>query len=212
MFDYPYDNTTNYSYRAMQAHSSISIFHAAPNAPAVDIYANGDLIVKNLAYKKLSKHLIVSPGNYNIKVYPSGQTANPVIDTNISIPEDSAFNIAAIGNLPSISLYTIPEPITAENSGSCVRFVHLSPNAPAVDIKLSNGTSMFTNVNYKDITNYVCVPTGTYTFKASPTGTDNAVLTVSNVKLNPYSHYTIYAIGLVGESPALEAVIVSDLR
>jgi hypothetical protein len=193
--------------------SYIRVFHASPNAPAVDVYANGNLIVEDLAYKELSEYLPVPSGNYNIKVFPSGQMTNPVIDTNVFVPENSVFNVAAIGVLPDISLYPIPEPVTGQNMGRpCVRFVHLSPNAPAVDIKLSDGTRVFNNVAYKDITNYACIPSGSYTFTVSLAGTDNVVLTVPNVKLDPNNYYTIYAIGLVGKSPALEALAVLEPR
>lgn len=213
MFYCPYDDMTDYFYRAMQMNSYIRIFHASPNAPAVDIYANGNLIVKDLAYKELSQYIPVPPGNYNIKVYPSGQMTNPVINTNISIPPNAIFNVAAIGIHPNISLYPIPEPITAQNSGkACVRFIHLSPNAPAVDIKLADGTRVFNNVTYKDITAYACIPEGTYTFTVSPSSTNNVVLTVPNVKLNADNYYTIYAVGLVGKVPPLEAIIVPEPR
>jgi hypothetical protein len=213
MFYCPYDDITDYSYRAMQMNSYIRILHASPNAPAVDVYANGNLIVKNLAYKELSQYIPVPPGNYNIKVYPSGQMTNPVINTNITIRPNTVFNVAAIGTLPNISLYPIPEPITAQNSGRpCVRFVHLSPNAPEVDIKLADGTRVFNNVAYKDITKYACIPAGTYTFTVSPSGTNNVVLTVPNVKLNADNYYTIYAVGLVGKVPALEAIVVPEPR
>jgi hypothetical protein len=213
MFSYPYLNSEDYSYRAMQKKSHIRVFHASPNAPAVDIYANGNLIVKNIAYKELSKYLPIDPGNYNIKVYPSGQMTNPVINTNVNIPENTIFNVAAIGTLPNISLYPIPEPLTAQSTGrSCVRFVHLSPNAPAVDIKATERTKIFRDASYKDITQYACVPSGTYTFKVTLADNDNVVLTVPDVKLNANNYYTIYAVGLVGKSPALEAIAVPEPR
>jgi hypothetical protein len=81
MYYYPY---TNY-YGVRQINSYIRLFHASPGAPAVDIYANGNLIVKNLSYKELSPYLPTSSGSYNVRVYPSGQTANPVINTNVTI-------------------------------------------------------------------------------------------------------------------------------
>ena len=171
------------------------------------------MIVKNLAYTELSQYIPVPPGNYNIKVYPSGQITTPVINTNIMIPPNTIFNVAAIGILPNISLYPIPEPITAQDSGkACVRFIHLSPNAPAVDIKLADGTRVFNNVAYKNITNYSCIPAGTYTFTVSPSGSNNVVLTVPNVKVNANNYYTIYAVGLVGKDPALEAILVPEPR
>jgi len=213
MYYYPYANMLANCYMMKNMNSNIRVFHASPNAPAVDVYANDNLIIKDLAFKELSEYIPVPTGNYNIKVYPTGVITNPVIDTSVYIPEDSVFTVAAIGELPGISLYPIQEPKSANNTGlSCARFIHLSPNAPAVDIKLADDTIVFSNVPYKSIANYVCVPSGTYTFKASPAGSNNVVLTVPDVKLNPNNFYTIYAVGLVGGSPDLEALLVSEPR
>ncbi|KOA19218.1 hypothetical protein CLHOM_23240 [Clostridium homopropionicum DSM 5847] len=213
MFYCPYASMMNDYYRARQSNSYIRIFHASPDAPPVDVYANGNLIAKNLTYKEFTQYIPVSTGSYNITVYPSGQTTNPIINSNIYIPENAVFNVAAIGNLPNISLYTIPEPTAAQKFGRpCIRFIHLSPNAPAVDIKLSDGTKVFNNVGYKDITDYACVPSGTYTFTVSPAGTNNVLLTVPNIRLEPDNYYTIYAVGQVGKDPTLEVIVVPEPR
>ncbi len=214
MYYYPYTNMLAQCYMMQQQmNSKIRVLHAVPNAPAVDVYANDNLIVKNLAYKEMSPYLPVPSGNYNIKVYPTGETTNPVIESSVYIPENSIYTIAAIGELPDISLYPIQEPTSANKTGmSCVRFIHLSPNAPPVDIKLPDDSIVFSNVPFKSIANYTCVPSGTYTFRVNPAGTDNVVLTVPNVKLNPNTFYTIYAIGLVGETPNLEALLVTEPR
>lgn len=137
----------------------------------------------------------------------------PVINTNLSIPKNSVFNVAAIGTLPNISLYPIPEPIMGEKfRRCCIRFVHLSPNAPAVDITLADGTKVFNNVSYKGITDYTCVPSGIDTFKVNVAGTNNTALIISNVSLDDSNYYTIYAVGLVGQSPPLEAVLLTGAR
>ena len=214
MFYCPYYNQMiDDYYRAEEMSSYIRIFHASPNAPAVDVYANSNLLVKNLSYKEASQYLPVPAGTYNIKVYPSGNMTNPVINTTVSIPKSKVFNVAAIGTLPNISLFPIPEPVMGEKLGRpCVRFVHLSPNAPAVDIRLANGNIVFNDVSYKEITDYACVPAGNYTFKVNAAGTNNTALTVPNVRLDNNTYYTIYAVGLVGKSPALEAVLLTEPR
>ena len=200
-------------YNNTQPSSYIRVLHASPNAPPVDVYANGNLIVQNLAYKQLSEYLPAIPGNYNIKIYPTGQTENPVVDTNVYVPPDAVLNIAAIGELPNISLYPIPEPNEKHNfERPCIRFIHLSPNVPAVDITLSDGRKIFSNVGYKDITDYACIPSGTYTFQVRPTGTNDVVLTIPNVQLMPNNYYTIYAVGLAGQSPPLEAIVALEPR
>lgn len=214
MFYCPYEAMSQDPYRAEEPNSYIRIFHASPNAPAVDVYANDNLLVTNLSYKELSKYIPVLPGNYNIKVYPTGQTTNPVLSTDVYIPANSIFNVAVIGKLPDISLYTIPEPISAQNFGkACIRFIHLSPTAPAVDVTLSNGVKVFNNVGFKDITDYACIPSGTYAFNVIPTGTNNIVLSLSGIELLPNTYYTIYAVGdPAGGSKPLEAILVTEPR
>jgi hypothetical protein len=193
--------------------SYVRVLHAAPNAPSVDIYANGSLIISDLAYKEYTDYLAIPSGNYNIRVYPTGQMNTPVINTNIFVPTNTVLTIAAVGTLPNLSLYPILEPPNGQNSEeACVRFIHLSPNAPNVDIKLPDGSTVFSNVGYKNISNYVCVPGGSYTFTVTPTGTDNVVLTVPDVRIDDNNLYSIYAVGLVGETPGLEALLLHEPR
>lgn len=217
MYYYPYNNMQmNNWYRNTpnnSADSYIRILHASPNAPAVDIYANGNLIAKNLGFKDFSQYLPVAAGNYKIKIYPTGRRDNPIIDTDVYIPKGTVFNIAAIGEYPKTSLYYIPEPTKAQNFGRpCIRFINLSPSAPNVDVTLSDGRKIFGNIGYKDITDYICVPTGTYTFNIRPTGSNDVVLTVPNVKLEPNNYYTIYAVGKPGGSPPLQSIVAKEPR
>lgn len=214
MYYDPYYNMLTQCYMMQQQNNSnIRVLHASPNAPAVDVYANDNVILRNLKYKEVSPYIPVPSGNYNIKVYPAGNRTNPVIDSNVYVPEKSFYTIAAIGEVSDISLYPVQEPVSANKSNmACVRFIHLSPNAPAVDIKLPDDSIVFENVPYKGIASYTCVPSGTYTFRVTPTGTSNVVLTVPDVKLNPGSFYTAYAVGLVGETPSLEALLVPEMR
>lgn len=213
MFFYPYPYFIVSCMMPKQMNSFVRILHASPNTPAVDIYANEDLIVNNFAYTEFTQYLPVPSGNYNVKVYPTGKTTNPIINTDVFIPEGTLTNIAVVGKLPDISLFQISESIIPANQGEpCVRFVHLSPNAPAVDVKLEDDSIVFENVSYKNVTNYVCVPAGTYSFKVTPTGSNDVVLTIPDVKLDSNFLYTIYAVGLVGGTPELKVIVATEPR
>lgn len=196
----------------MSSDSYVRILHASPDAPPVDIYANGDLIAENLTYSQLTDYVAVKPKEYSIQVYPAGQKTNPVINTKLNVPSKSSFTIAAIDRLSNISLLPIMEvymPMVDRRS-SYVRFAHLSPNAPAVDVALPNGTNLFSDVSYKQSTDYISVDPGNYTLQVKPAGNNQIVLTVPNVKLAPGTIYTVYAIGFVGETPPLDAIISVD--
>ena len=206
-----YDDTDNVMQPSPMSTSYIRVLHASPNAPAVDVYANSMLIAANLAYRDFTPYLKIRPGNYNVKVFPAGQKTNPVIDTNISVPPNSIFTVAAIGLLPNLSLLPILEPRMQIPPGKLfIRFAHLSPDAPAIDITLPDGTPLFRDVSYKEVTNYIPVNPGTYTLQARIAGTGDIVLQVPNITLYSNRFYTVYAIGLAEGTPGLQVLIPLD--
>lgn len=208
----------NISYETLNAcsmgnpsRSHIRVLHAVPDAPRVDVYADDQLIAKDLAFGKYTDYISVPEGNYEIAVYAAGTRSNPVLRNMLMIRPDTIHTIAAVGTLNTIGLLAIPDRMTGNEPGkSLVRFCHLSPNAPAVDITLPNGTILFRNVSFKQLTNYLAVNPMNYTLEVRPTGTSTVVLTVPNVNLKPGMVYTVYAIGLVGNEPELNALLATD--
>lgn len=201
----------NVKYQQIDNIGYVRVLHAVPNAPAVDIYANDNILIKNLEFGGLTKYIPIPEGSYKISIYATGDTKNPVIEAILDVVKNKIITVAAIGMLEDIDLIGIYD--TAENNSeenAMVRFIHLSPNAPAVDITLPDGTVLFENVAYMGITPYISVPEGEYTLQVRPTGTDTVVLTVPDVELEGGNVYSVYALGLVGETPALRALLAQD--
>jgi hypothetical protein len=208
-----YSQYINQNWYSMQreATSYLRVFHASPGAPPVDVYANGTKLASNLSFSGFTEYTPIPAGRYNVKVFPAGQTLNPVINTDVNILPGTIITAAAVGRLADIELLPIQDPVLPKPPGMAnLRFGHLSPNAPPVDIALPDGTQLFTNVGYKQVTNYVPVHPGTYSIFVRPSGTGQNVLYVPNINLSPDRFYTIYAIGLVGETPPLQVVIPLD--
>lgn len=201
------------NYREIQQNSYIRFFNASANSPAIDIYVNNNLLVQNLPYGNFSLYFPLSSGNYNIKIYNTGENTDPILDADLYVAPNTISNLAIIGNSPDLSLYTIPEPVTAQNFGRpCIRFVNLSPDSPALDLNLSTGTKVFSNITYKKITDYACLPSGTYTFTINATGSNNVILTIPNANLLPNTYYTIYILGSTEASVPLSAVVTAEQR
>jgi hypothetical protein len=210
MYNYNYLAPTGYhNFRPDQTY--IRVLHASPDAPAVDVYANGSKIASNLSYRQFTQYLSVPSGSYNIRVFPAGTTQNAVIDTKIKIPGGKIFTVAAVGMLSDIGLLPVEDPIMPMMPGKVyLRFVHLSPDAPAVDVTLPDGMILFKDVSYKEITDYITVNPGTYTINVRPAGTCDIVLYVPNITLMPDRFYTVYAVGLAAGTPPLQVLIPLD--
>lgn len=210
MYYCPYTDHCTSLYRQISTDSYIRVFHASPNAPAVDVYLNNNPVVRGLSYRTFSQFLRISPGRYNVKVFPAGRRDISIIDTILDVPASSIITLSAVGLLPNIGLRPILEPTFDRTPGrTYVRIAQLSPNLPNVDL-ITGENKVFSNVGFMDVTDYVALNPGTYTFEVNLSENGQRVLYVPNITLFPDRIYTIYSIGLANGSPPLHFIISLD--
>ena len=187
--------------------SLVRVFHAAPQAPNVDVYVNDQMVFSNLAFGDFTRYVYLDEGEYNVSVYLAGQKDRPVINQMVDVPSQQIFTIAATGNLDNLGLLVIPDKVSKSPSQnySSVRVIHLSPNAPGVDI-LVDGDTLFEDISFGEGTDYVDLNPGTYNVNVV-LNTDKSVVLPLKVTLNPDKIYTIY---IIGNPPTLQAVQVVD--
>ena len=187
--------------------SLLRVFHAAPQAPNVDVYVNDQMVFSNLAFGDFTRYVYLDEGEYNVSVYLAGQKDRPVINQMVDVPSQQIFTIAATGNLDNLGLLVIPDKVSKSPSQNytSVRVIHLSPNAPGVDI-LVDGDTLFEDISFGEGTDYVDLNPGTYNVNVV-LNTDKSVVLPLKVTLNPDKIYTIY---IIGNPPTLQAVQVVD--
>ena len=83
-----------------------------------------------------------------------------------------------------------------------VRFLNGSPLSPAFDIVANGYTDPgFTNIAYRNVSNYIEMPAGSYNFQVYQTGNNSAVLgTLQNVTVQDGRLYTLYSYGIIGHT------------
>ena len=184
--------------------------HASPDAPAVDILVNDGVAFSNAPFKGITPYAALDTGTYNFKVVPTGATSPVVIEADLGI-EAKDYTIVAVGKLENIEpLVLIDNNSTPAAGKAHVRFVHASPDAPAVDIAVKGGPVLFSNIAFKGVGDYLPVDAGTYDLEVRLAGTETVALDVPGVKLDNGIVYTVFAMGLAGGEPALMAVPSAD--
>ena len=103
--------------------------------------------------------------------------------------------VAATGDLNDLALvpYIESNPRNLQSGKSRVRGIHLSPNAPEVDIYV-NGNKVFSDGECREATDYIDVNSGEYRIEVKVANTDNIVL-ISNVNLKDRKVYSLYVLG-----------------
>jgi len=188
--------------------AQVRVAHLSPDAPPVDVYVNGARAVTGASFKDVTNYLSVPAGSVNFRVTPAGATSPAVIDATVTLNNGGSYTVAATGLLAGI------QPIVLEDDRgttgqSKVRFVHASPDAPAVDIAVTGGPVLFANVPFRQATAYPQVAPSTYDLEARPAGSTAVALQVEDVTLRPGTNYTIFAVGLLSNK-TLAALPVVD--
>jgi hypothetical protein len=185
----------------------VRVVHASPDAPAVDILVNGNMTFSNAPFKGITPYASLDDGNYDVQVIPAGTQGPAVIKGNLGFKAGTDYTVLAVGTLSNIAPLVLEDKNMLPDPGKAsVRFIHASPDAPAVDIAVKNGSVLFRNVAFKGVGEYLAVFAGTYDLEVRLAGTNTVALSVPGVKLNDQTVYTIFAMGLATGQPSLTAV------
>jgi hypothetical protein len=185
--------------------------HASPDAPAVDIWVNDNAAFTNAPFKGITQYANLEAGTYNIKVVPTGATEPVVIEADLALEGGKDYTVVALGTLENIEPLVLVDNNSAPAEGKAhVRFVHASPDAPAVDIAVKGGPVLFSNIAFKEVGDYLPVDAGTYDLEVRVAGSETVALDVPGLALQAGTVYTVFAMGLAGGEPSLEAVASAD--
>ncbi len=184
---------------AQSGTAKVRVIHASPDAPAVDVFVNGDRALTNVPFFTASDYLDLPAGTYRIQVAPTGQPASAaVIDANATIAAGKAYTIAATGPVAAIKPTVIEDDLRAPAAGNArVRVYHFSPDAPAVDVKLAGGDTLISSLTFPDASGYLEVPAGSYDLQVTPAGGSAVVIDLPGTTLEAGKIYSVFATNVV---------------
>jgi hypothetical protein len=193
----------------MATEPKVRVGHCSPDAPEVDIHIDGDRIVDNVPFGKLSDYSSLSAGTHSLRVVPAGGD-DAVIEADVELAEDTAYTVLATGMLEDIEPTILTDDPGSVPSGNAhVRFVHASPDAPRVSIAVKGGDELISDIGFREASEYMPVDAGSYDLEVRPAGADDVVLSLADTSLGGGSAFTAIAIGLV-EDDSLDALLAED--
>jgi hypothetical protein len=191
----------------------VRVLHGSPDAPAVDVYANGSAVLEGVPFGAISEYMEV-PSDTDIQIQVVAAGADPadgaVIDATLSFAAGSMTTVAATNTLENIEAQVIsdePAPVVDQTQ---VRVVHLSADAPAVDVAVDGGDVVVENLAYPDATDYLTLPAGEYDLEIRATGTEDVAFDIDPLMLDAGVSYSAFAIGSLADGsfmvlPAVDA-------
>lgn len=204
--------------------ANVRVVHASPDAPAVDIVVNDNFaspLVPGLAFPEATGYVAPAPGEYNIKVAPTG-TPNAVTDADVTLEAGERYTVTAVGlalggttAIEPLVLVDDPRRVATE---ARVRLVHASTLAGEVDIyvtepgaNLDTSSPAFTAVPFKADTGYVSLPAGTYDVSVTQTGLTIPAIGPIELTLQAGGVYVAIARDSAGPDFPLGLITLDDL-
>ncbi len=219
------------------------VVHGAPSAPAVNVYVTAfgaDLASSSpvngtgtpLSFEDFTGQLEVPEGDYQVRITVDGDaTLTPVFDSGeISLAAGADLMVVAIDNTgPGTSPVDLvvldgagAATIEDTNTPASAIAVHLSPDAPAVDILADiNGTAddeaipLVRNVAFGEFCELNAVPApGDYTISVVANADNSIVAAQFPLLVDPSSEATAIVSGFLamGMTPAITALPQGDNR
>jgi len=200
-----------------QDNASIRVGHFAPDAPAVDVYVDGEVVLEDLQFTEVSAFLEVPAGTYSLAVAPTGTS----LDDAVIGPMDWALEagtfttVAAIG---SVENETLTATVFTEDFGATadgqarITFLHTVEGESGLDL-YGSGVLLAQNIRYPDAAEGRDgafsreVPAGLYDFDANIAENRDAVVReVDNVQVQEGESYLVVAVGPQSPEGALQVV------
>jgi hypothetical protein len=184
--------------------ANVRVAHMSPNAPNVDVYVDSEEpVLPDVPFGDVSDYLEVPAGERQVEITAAGDPDTSVFSGPVPVEAETDYTIAAAGEIGDDADQPF-EPLVLEDDNSEVgsnearlRAVHVSPDAPAVDITAAGGdVVLFDGVPYGE-SGYTTVEANDYTVQIrSDTETnDGEVVADFDVSLNGGTVYTAFAAG-----------------
>lgn len=191
------------------------VVHNSPDAPAVDVCVDGAAAFTDVAYTESTEYAGLPAGTYQVQVEPAGSGCRGpfVIDAELALDAGAFYTVVASDVLESITPVVLLDDNSPPAAGNGhVRFFHGSPDAPAVDVAVTGGPVLYTNVAFEETGDYLPVPAGIYDLEVRLAGTETVVLFLPGIEVPAGAVATAYATGLVADGFADRTLYLADGR
>nr|WP_245180648.1 DUF4397 domain-containing protein [Halomicroarcula amylolytica] len=176
-----------------------------------------------MPFGAVSDYLDVPAGSRTVEITAAGDAETSVFEGDVTVESGQAYTVVAAGEIGDSADEPFQPLVLSDDTSSPggdtarLRVVHVSPDAPAVDVTAaSTGDALFDGVAYTE-TGTVEVPAGDYTvqIRGDTEGNDGDIVADFDVSLAGGQAYTAFAAGYLSpdDEPAdtpFDLVVAQD--
>jgi len=179
--------------------SNFRVINMAPTLGTYNVFFNGSaLTTAALPFVGSTAYTSRNAATYSLKFTTESSTES-LLTKNVTLSASAYQSFYLINKPGSLDILAITDDLTMPATDKAyIRFVNVSPDAPAFDLaKTGAATSLTTNKTFKTASGFIAVDPGTFTFDLKETSGGKAKAVSESTSFLAGYHYDLIAGGLV---------------
>ena len=196
--------------------SALEITDACPDAPQLNFFLGSNEINQNtLGLGDFTYYFSAYAGINSAGFYQAG-TTTAIAQTNITLNANTYYTLYLANVEATPDFLLLKDSVYNAGTGfTAIRFVDVSPNAPAVDLITKSGTKIVQNYTYKNASAFLKVPMpvgSVDSLEVVQSGTTTVLATVPVTDFLSNADYTVWFYGLANPPLASEGLAANIME
>lgn len=183
--------TTSLPGLSSQGGATARFIHASPDSPRVDLLIDGTAVFTDVGSSDITDYTPVNTGTHTVTLQTHGD-GTPLLTRSVSFTATD-YTLAVADTSPPDFFQFVDDNRAPAPGMARGRLVHLSPDAPAVDVALKHGPVVISDLGYGEASDYLELSAGTYELEILPAGISYSIPVTLIVR--PNKVYSVFAIG-----------------
>jgi len=175
----------------------LSIYHASPDAPNLDIYTEATRINNSpLEYSTTFPYSPFFIGNRKLRFNPQN-ASNTLLETEFTLEENKIYSLFLVNKVAEMDALKVEDIWDEPNSEKAqVRLAHLSPDTEDIEVVINEQSLPFGDKNeYLDVTDFEELEKGKIKVTIKSKSTGEVLLTVNEIEIRGNRVYTLVVRG-----------------
>jgi hypothetical protein len=178
--------------------SGLMVVNASPSAGTFNFYAGTSKINSAaLPFLGTVPYFQIAPGATTVK-FTNASSIESLLTKTITLEAEKPYSFFLINDVPQLDGILIKDDLSPTSTDKAfIRFINLSPNAPALDLVQTGGSVLISDKSFKAVSDFVLADAKSYSFDLKDKVTGEIVATLKDITLIAGKMYTIAACGLI---------------
>ncbi|MEJ5994868.1 DUF4397 domain-containing protein [Pedobacter sp. Du54] len=176
----------------------IRFINASPTLGTFNVYFDDNKVsTAALPFGGTISFANYASGNHTVK-YTTATNANAVLTKQISLTANKIHSVYLIDKEANLDLLVdVDDASLTSTTKAFVKFINLSPDAPALNLDIKGGANVVKDKPYKTASPYLQVDPKTYDFDIKDSATGTVKTSLTGVEMAAGRFYTIISRGLL---------------